>query len=117
MKRRLSVTLACMFVLTALVLSGAMAQEIALPASLQIIEAEAFLGDDSIEKLTLPEGVLRIENRAFANSSVSAVKLPQSLIYIADDAFEGCGRVGFLCESENSAAAYAQAHGSPYLIR
>lgn len=93
MKRKFYAALACVLALTVLVLPGAMAQGIALPVSLQIIETEAFLGDNSIEKLTLPEGVLRIENRAFANSSISAVKLPKSLIYIADDAFEGCGDI------------------------
>jgi len=88
-----------------------------MPEELVRIEDEAFAGVSAGTAL-LPEGTQTIGARAFADcEQLGVVVMPDSVTEIADDAFEGCGRVGFLCESENSAAAYAQAHGIPYLIR
>ncbi len=74
-----------------LLLPAAQAESVlTLPASTQIIEAEAFYGDTALEKVVLPEGVQRIEAAAFASSSLEEVNLPNSLTFIADDAFDGC---------------------------
>lgn len=40
--------------------------------------------------MTVPDGVQTIGERAFADSSLEYVKLPESLSFIADDAFNGC---------------------------
>ena len=42
--------------------------------------------------------------------------MPGSVERIAEDAFEGCGSVTFLCESEDAAAAYAQRHFIPCVV-
>lgn len=63
---------------------------IQIPLSTTVIESEAFYGDTSLGTVTVPEGTLRIESKAFAQSALQEVFLPQSLEYIADDAFDGC---------------------------
>lgn len=76
-------------VLTILI-STASAATLLLPSAAKTIEEEAFLGDTSLDEVILPEGILRIENAAFAQSSVRSINLPETLEYIADDAFEEC---------------------------
>ncbi len=61
-----------------------------LPASLKEIRAEAFLNDPAIEKVVVPEGTEKIGSRAFAESGLKEIEIPESVTYIADDAFEGC---------------------------
>ncbi len=61
-----------------------------LPASLGVIEAEAFYGDTSLNRVIFPSGVTRIGEKAFANSSVTAVVLPNTLTSIGANAFSGC---------------------------
>ncbi|MBQ9950568.1 MAG: leucine-rich repeat protein [Clostridia bacterium] len=68
----------------------AAADTLELPAQLCAIEAEAFCGDMSIDHVELPEGVCSIGSRAFADSSISSIYLPESLTDIAEDAFDGC---------------------------
>jgi len=62
---------------------------VTLPASLTVIEKEAFLGT-AMKYVKLAEGALRIEERAFADSALAVINLPESVEFIADDAFEGC---------------------------
>lgn len=59
-----------------------------LPSSLRIIEEEAFYGATSIDKIILSEGITEIREKAFADSTLSEINLPDSLLYIADDAFD-----------------------------
>ena len=59
-----------------------------IPESVTVIEEEAFFGDTSMDEVVLPEGVEKICKRAFAESSVSSINLPDSLTEIADDAFD-----------------------------
>lgn len=88
-----------------------------LPSDLLTIEEEAFAGVD-IGGVVIPDGCTAIGKRAFAdNESLLAVYMPDSVTGIAQDAFEGSGKVRFICESENSAAGYAEKHGIPYTIQ
>ena len=90
MKRLL---MACMLLVAMLCLVGApgYAAELLLPANIETIGAEAFCGDAAIgANIVLPEGLQRIESRAFANTGISRIYLPRSLTYIAPDAFQGC---------------------------
>lgn len=61
-----------------------------MPSSLKIIAEEAFCGNTAIEKVVISEGTTEIRSRAFADSSLAELVLPNTLTYIADDAFEGC---------------------------
>ena len=86
--------------LTALMLcmcvsGSALADVLKLPAGVKVIEEEAFYGVQSIDEVVLPEGVEEIGPRAFADSSVTAVNLPDSLTEIADDAFDPDADIDF----------------------
>ena len=65
-----------------------------LPAGLAVIGEEAFMGDESLEAVIVPEGCQSIEARAFANCpNLIYVRIPASVESIADDAFEGSNQV------------------------
>lgn len=95
-----------------LMLGCAAAETVELPGSLKIIEDEAFLGDTSIEKVVVKEGVTSIGSRAFAGSGLEFIRLPDSLDAIADDAFDGCENLT-VAASKNS-HAYSWASGKGY---
>ena len=57
----------------------ALADRVVIPAGTTDIEAEVFYGDRSVTDLDLPEGLLRIETKAFASTSLNSVTLPRSL--------------------------------------
>ena len=61
-----------------------------LPEAIQTIEEETFYGDTSLYEVVVPSKLTRIEQKAFAYSSVVHINLPDSIEYIADDAFDGC---------------------------
>lgn len=82
-----------------------------LPDSLTVIEAEAFAGM-SAEKVVLPAGVTGIGSRAFADcASLRTVVIPGETIAIADDAFDGCEGLTFVCAEGSKAAVWARANG------
>lgn len=61
-----------------------------LPDSTIEVAREAFYGDQSITKVVVPEGTLRIGPLAFAQTGLTEITLPESLVEIADDAFKDC---------------------------
>lgn len=61
-----------------------------LPGAIRTIEEEVFYGDAALYEVVLPSGLTRIEGKAFAFSSVRYINLPDSIEYIAEDAFDGC---------------------------
>ena len=64
-------------------------ESFSLPSSLTVVEEEAFAGDTSISDLKLPEGTQEIGARAFADTQLYTIGVPESVINIAEDAFEG----------------------------
>ena len=55
------------------------------------IGADAFLGRDWLESISIPEGVTRIEDRAFADCSVlKTLNIPNSLTYAGENVLAGC---------------------------
>ena len=63
-----------------------------LPEGLQEIEAEAFLGDTSIQNVVVPKSVEKIGSRAFADcKGLQQISLANPDLSIADDAFSGIG--------------------------
>ena len=99
MKRVVLVAILLSFV----VVCGALAEDYVIPEGTLVIEKEAFAGtgfryDDEDDggrnsiwyTIRLPEGIQRIEERAFADSGIWLINLPDSLEYIAPDAFDGC---------------------------
>lgn len=60
-----------------------------LPESLERIEEEAFYDTSAAEAVYVPRGTKQIQTRAFARSGLTEISLPDSLTFIAEDAFEG----------------------------
>ena len=61
-----------------------------LPAALNEIGAEAFMGNLSVEKVIVPDGVTRIGPRAFASSGLRKIFIPPSVSSIDSTAFDDC---------------------------
>ncbi len=51
-----------------------------------------------------------VGSRAFADSAVRTVHIPNSVTYIASDAFSGCARIIFRTNNQ-TAVSYANSHG------
>lgn len=82
-----------------------------MPAALQIIDEEAFYGDTSIGKVVLSENVTEIRARAFANSTLSEINLPDSLTFIDESAFDGPDKVRVTATKGTYAYEWAVANG------
>lgn len=112
MKARRTAALLCIFFL----LSGITAYGLAdsktliLPSSLTEIECEAFMGASGFTDVRLPDTIVRIDERAFAGSSVTTINLPDSLTFIAEDAFEGSSLVSATATAGTYAFDWANAH-------
>lgn len=110
---RRGILLAFFLLMAALAAGKALAGTLTIPAGTTVIEEEAFYGDASLDEVILPEGLERIESRAFAGSSVTLLNLPSTLEYIAEDAFEGCenGLEIIGVEGNNYAWNWGRDHG------
>lgn len=90
--------------------------QLILPATLKHIQAEAFEAT-TVEKVILPKGCVSIGSRAFAKSTaLVSVYIPDSVTEIAEDAFEDCDSITFVCQSQNTAALYADSKGIPFTM-
>lgn len=72
-----------------LIICSACAESVVLPADIKIVEESAFYSSIHAEMLEIPDGCIRINAKAFAQCGISCVVLPDSLEYIASDAFDG----------------------------
>lgn len=73
-----------------LVLTGyACAYSMRLPDNLAVIGEQAFMDNAALRKVVLPDGLARIESRAFAGSGLDSIYCSDlSKIEIADDALD-----------------------------
>ena len=111
--------LSVLFIL-ALLLSAQMPAlaEFDLPASTVVIQERAFenvpLSDVTVD---LPEGLQRIEARAFAGTGITKIYIPQSVTFIAPDAFDLGGDFHPIVESGSYAKEWCNENGvTPYTI-
>ncbi len=107
-KRILLLLIPALFLLLTLCAS---ADELILPAGLVTIEEEAFAGDLALDEVILPEGLATIEARAFAGSGITRIYLPESINYIAPDAFDQCLQVTGYGPDFTYASDYFDEHG------
>lgn len=91
--------------------AAAYAETIVLPQELTVVDTEAFCGDLSVTEVVLPEGTARIGSRAFADSGLKIINLPDSLQTIAADAFEGCAGLTATVSKNSYAHTYCVANG------
>ncbi len=95
---------------------GAEGKVLRLPASLKVIEEEAFMGDTSLQDVEIPDGVEEIGERAFAGSSVSSIVIPDSVERIGEHAFENATNATISCYKDSAAYNYAVYHDIPVSI-
>ena len=111
MKRRyLMLMLLC--ILTSLNV-WALAEEgtLTLPKDAKVIGAYAFYYDRSFGSVVLPEGIEEIHNNAFTYSRLREINLPDSLRYIAEDAFSGTNDLEITAREGSYAYSWAVANG------
>lgn len=92
--------------------------QLKLPTGLKVIEDEAFAGTDASE-IIIPNGLIEIGSRIFDGcGGLKIIYMPDGAAdALAEDTFEGCAYVSFLCRSYDGAAAvYAREHNIPYIL-
>lgn len=82
-----------------------------LPDALKKIEDEAYLGCTELTgTIVCPEGMTSIGAKAFYNSGISGIMIPESVESIAEDAFENASMTIY-CAEGSAAYKYAVEHG------
>lgn len=88
--------------------------QLALPAALETIEEEAFLGNASISDILIPDAVHYIGNRAFDDCpSLLFLRIPPSVTEIGENTFSNAV---LLCGENSSIHHYAIESGLQYVI-
>ena len=67
-------------------------KSVVIPSSAKVIQAPGFSYCDSLEKVTLPEGLLYIQVGTFGHTGLTSVTLPKSLEYLGS-AFLSCNNL------------------------
>lgn len=81
-----------------------------LPTEIQVVGPEAFSGI-SASVIYIPDGLQRIEGLAFAaNSNLEQIRIPDSVTYIDNTAFDQCERVYIFGTEGSTASEFADAH-------
>lgn len=65
-------------------------KEIYIPESCGVIESSAFMGCSSLSSVTISNGVTEIRDRAFYNTGISSLFLPNSVVQVGVKAFAYC---------------------------
>ena len=91
--------------------SCAYADTLILPSDIQIIDDEAFFGDEGLDQVVLKDGIKEIGSRAFVDSGLNFVYLPGSLESIAADAFNGPEAVAVAADKGTYAYDWAVTNG------
>lgn len=93
--------------------------QVKLPASTFYVDDEAFVGNSTIQSVVAPDGLQVIGTRAFADcTNLKCITLPDSVSYIAEDAFENTPDVVIFANVGSYAWQWAEKqgipHGTPY---
>lgn len=94
--------------------------QVKLPASTFYVDDEAFVGNSAIQSVVAPDGLQVIGTRAFADcANLKCITLPDSVSYIAEDAFENTPDVVIFASVGSYAWQWAEKqgipHGTPYI--
>lgn len=93
---------------------SAQADTINIPEGLTEIPEGMFESSNSVDHVVIGSNIKSIGSRAFANSAIASVVIPDSVTYIADDAFEGhlSDLIAYVT-ADSYAAKYCKAHNIP----
>ena len=108
MKKALALTALFMLVFAAVAYAGTLE----LPMDLESIGEEAFMGDTSLSNVVVPAGTTSIGTRAFADSSLATIHIPDSVNFIDPGAFSGTDAT-----IVSSPKAYAHLFALKYNVR
>lgn len=94
--------------------------QVKLPASTFYVDDEVFVGNSTIQSVVAPDGLQVIGTRAFADcANLKCITLPDSVSYIAEDAFENTPDVVIFASVGSYAWQWAEKqgipHGTPYI--
>lgn len=94
--------------------------QVKLPASTFYVDDEAFVGNNAIQSVVAPDGLVVIGTRAFADcANLKCITLPDTVTYIAEDAFENTPDVVIFASVGSYAWQWAEEqgipHGTPYV--
>ena len=108
--------LICLALLLALGPAAAAASPVlTLPDGLKTVETEAFCGDTSLREVVIPDGTESIGPRAFADSGVTWITIPDSVTVIGEGAFSGTQNVTVISSERAFAHGYATENGIAWL--
>lgn len=62
-------------------------QRVVLPSTLRVIHVGAFSHCEALKQITFPDGLKKIEERAFAKTGLTKVAIPK-IARVASDAFD-----------------------------
>ncbi len=71
--------------------------EVRLSESLKEIDSSAFAGCASLEEITIPRTMKVIGEYALANSGIESVQIPDTVVSIGNNAFNGCTKLTSVC--------------------
>ncbi len=76
-------------------------ETVILPKALRKLESQAFWDCTALKNVTIQEGVTEIGKNCFLRSGIEMITLPDSLVTIADLAFDQCANLTTVVLSEN----------------
>lgn len=116
MAKKWCCALTIILLMAALPLSALCEQSFSLPPKLVIIAPSAF-ENVPIEELVIPDQVDRIESRSFVGTGVKRVYIPESVSYIAPDAFDLSEELVFVTPPDSYAAQWcAEQQAAAYTL-
>lgn len=86
-----------------------------LPQKCKEIDVEAFLGITA-EQVVIPSGCECIHVRAFANSGIKILVLPDTLTSIDDSVLDNCDEVTIICSEKSYAYSWAEKLGYKIIL-
>lgn len=84
-------------------------EEVVLPKTVKSIDKEVFYGNNTIKSLKLEMNLKEIEDSMFSSTSIEKITLPDSVVTIGTNAFNGSTKLKEVVTSENSKLEVIQA--------
>ena len=116
MKKRIIALISILLCTAVMLPCFTLADALTLPGELMVIDKESFSGTDALETVIVQKNTKRIESQAFAGSSAKEIYLPESIEYIAEDAFIGCENLRLMVPKDSFAHRWAYETGCSYSV-
>jgi hypothetical protein len=83
-----------------------------VPPSIITIDRFAFISNNTLSSIILPNGLRKVGKQAFSNCKLSSVILPEGLIYLGSGAFKGNQISDIQLSNQNMGAHWAASDGT-----